>query len=380
MANWATALLGGITALSVAKYIEFLERFKNGEVKSNKSLTYVSLFSGIGGFELGIASVFPKAKCIAYSEIDQTKITVYERHFDHENLGDISSVPINQLKQLKADLLVGGFSCKSKSVLSVIARKDKEDISADTFDYTLNVLRNGKFKDFILENVPTAATSELSTEDIVRKLKEVTGQNVYHKIVQACFFTGTSRKRSIFTSFPLKITIPDISKRFEFALDPFSEVEEGFLEEVPENIHYWAPKTVEDKGRPLPRNYLNPFEYKTALNEFMNAEKRTDRWSFVSDTNKKCSATILRKSGTYPPGLIIDRRGGQPLVRYMTINEGERLMGFPVGWTGSHSKTKAFQCLGDAVVVDVIKYVMLNYLYDKSSNKFDTYLPYSSRS
>ena len=76
MANWATALLGGITALSVTKYIKFLEGFKKGEVKSNKPLTYVSLFSGIGGFELGIASVFPKAKCIAYSEIDETTLLI----------------------------------------------------------------------------------------------------------------------------------------------------------------------------------------------------------------------------------------------------------------------------------------------------------------
>ena len=32
-------------------------------------MKYLSLFSGIGGFELGINDVFPDAQCVGYSEI-----------------------------------------------------------------------------------------------------------------------------------------------------------------------------------------------------------------------------------------------------------------------------------------------------------------------
>ena len=373
------ALSGASAAANMIKYKQFLNDFKKGEVKSKDKLSYLSLFSGIGGFELGINKVFPNAECISFSEIDPVKIQVYEKHFpNHKNLGDVSEIPTKQLSKLKADLLVGGFSCKSKSALSAIGRKGKSDISTDTFDYTLNVLRYGKFKDVILENVPTAHTSTLTTEEIIKKLEIVLNKKVYHTVINACSFTGTSRKRVFFTTFEIKIPIPEISKSFDFILDPFSQVMNGFIEEIPDGINYWAPETESDRSRPLPKDYLTPFAYKKALNEFMNISTRPgfNRWSFISDTNKKCSATLIKKSGTYPSGLIIDRRGGQPLVRYMTVNEAERLMGFPVGWTSIHSKTKAFQCLGDAVVVDVIQFVMLNYLYHYGPKKFSTYKPY----
>jgi site-specific DNA-cytosine methylase len=39
------------------------------------------LFSGIGGFELAIHSVFPNAECVGYSEIDKYAIKTYRKHF-----------------------------------------------------------------------------------------------------------------------------------------------------------------------------------------------------------------------------------------------------------------------------------------------------------
>jgi len=41
-------------------------------------MQYLSLFSGIGGFELGIGKA---GKCVGYSEIDKHAIQIYEQHF-----------------------------------------------------------------------------------------------------------------------------------------------------------------------------------------------------------------------------------------------------------------------------------------------------------
>ena len=49
-----------------------------GEIKSIK---YLSLFSGIGGFELAIQSIFPNAECVGFSEIDKHAIKTYKKHF-----------------------------------------------------------------------------------------------------------------------------------------------------------------------------------------------------------------------------------------------------------------------------------------------------------
>jgi len=372
------SLLGGLTIGSVAKYIEWLNLFKKGQVKSKLPISYVSLFSGIGGFELGIQKVFPFAQCVAFAEIEQQKIQIYKSHFpDHNNLGNVTDIPIGKLKTLKADLLVGGFSCVSKSSLSVMRGK-ATDQSFDTFEDTLRILKYGQFSDVILENVPTSYSSSLSTEQIVEKLEKVLGQKKKVSVIKVngCNFTGTARNRVFFTTFIQNIPIPNMSQRFEFNLDPYEEVRRGFKDPDLDEFSLFLKEKLKEKN--ITKVDLNPFEYREFLVEFMNRETRTDRWSFTSDTNKKCSATLTKKAGTYPNGFIIDRRGGDALVRYMTIGEGERLMGFPEGWLSSVGPTTGLRFLGDAVVVPVIQYIMLNYLYERSKDKFKVYKPYKS--
>lgn len=57
-------------------------------------MRYLSLFSGIGGFEVAIHQVFGhQAKCVGYSEIDKHAIAEYGRHYpSHKNLGDITKI------------------------------------------------------------------------------------------------------------------------------------------------------------------------------------------------------------------------------------------------------------------------------------------------
>jgi site-specific DNA-cytosine methylase len=40
-----------------------------GKTRGDILMKYVSLFSGIGGFEVGIQRVFPDAECVGYSEL-----------------------------------------------------------------------------------------------------------------------------------------------------------------------------------------------------------------------------------------------------------------------------------------------------------------------
>lgn len=72
-------------------------------------MKYLSLFSGIGGFELGIGDM---AECVGFSEIDEPAIRVYKRHFpEHKNYGDITKINPKELPDF--DFLVGGFPCQS---------------------------------------------------------------------------------------------------------------------------------------------------------------------------------------------------------------------------------------------------------------------------
>src|SRR3990167_3810256 len=126
---------------------------KGGKMK------YLSLFSGIGGVELGKTQTYEKKKngvggngqedirlsrrqkakhgtgddssqaerqdgrslngsypeCIGYSEIDKYAVQVYQSHFpNHTNYGDITKIKAEEIPDF--DFLCGGFPCQSFSI------------------------------------------------------------------------------------------------------------------------------------------------------------------------------------------------------------------------------------------------------------------------
>ena len=76
-------------------------------------MNYFSMFSGIGGFELALNSL--GHKCVGFSEIDPTAISIYKKHFPNEvNYGDATTINSDKLPNF--DLLVGGFPCQAFSI------------------------------------------------------------------------------------------------------------------------------------------------------------------------------------------------------------------------------------------------------------------------
>ena len=78
-----------------------------------KKFTFIDLFSGIGGFHLGLEN--NGGKSIGFSEIDKNAIKYYcENHNINEdkNLGDITKVK----KLPNHDLLTAGVPCQSWSI------------------------------------------------------------------------------------------------------------------------------------------------------------------------------------------------------------------------------------------------------------------------
>lgn len=112
-------------------------RLDRNMLNQNGKVRVCSLFSGIGGFELGIINAIgARADFVAYSEINPYAIKVYERHFNgHKNYGDITRINTAELPDF--DLLVGGFPCfvAGTMVLTKTGLKNIEDVNIG--DYVL---------------------------------------------------------------------------------------------------------------------------------------------------------------------------------------------------------------------------------------------------
>jgi len=144
-------------------------------------MKYLSLFSGIGGFELGIQQAYEsmdrseqteqrtgakeghvglhsegwtkrnqEPDCIGYSEIDKHAIQTYQKHFPtHQNYGDITKIKAEDLPEF--DLLVGGFPCQSFSIAG--KRGGFSDTRGTLFFDIARILKAKQPRLLLLENV-----------------------------------------------------------------------------------------------------------------------------------------------------------------------------------------------------------------------------------
>ena len=113
-------------------------------------MKYFSMFSGIGGFELGIQQSEIPMECIGYSEIDEYAESIYIRQFPkHRRFGDATRIKTEEIP--KFDLLVGGFPCQAFSIAG--QRKGFSDTRGTLFFEIARILKDKRPKYFLLENV-----------------------------------------------------------------------------------------------------------------------------------------------------------------------------------------------------------------------------------
>lgn len=105
------------------------------------------MFTGAGGFELGIGS---RAECVGFSEIDKYASQLLSIKWPTiKNYGDATK--INERKLPDFDLLVGGFPCQSFSIAG--KRKGFDDTRGTLFFDIARILAHKKPKHLVLENV-----------------------------------------------------------------------------------------------------------------------------------------------------------------------------------------------------------------------------------
>jgi len=110
-------------------------------------MKYFSMFTGVGGFELG----FPKEwECVGMSEIDKYANYVLEYRFKGvKNYGDARKINPRELPEF--DLLCGGFPCQAFSIAG--KRRGFEDTRGTLFFEIARILKAKRPTFVLLENV-----------------------------------------------------------------------------------------------------------------------------------------------------------------------------------------------------------------------------------
>lgn len=172
-----------------------------------KTIKYIDLFAGIGGFRHGFEKACNEVgftpKCVFTSEIKPHAIQIYEANFGKENIhGDITKINAKDIP--KFDVLLAGFPCQAFS--SAGKRQGFLDTRGTLFFEIERILQAHKPSAFILENVEGLVNhdKENSTDSIGRtlsvileKLKEL-GYKTTWKVLDASNFGLAQARKRIF--------------------------------------------------------------------------------------------------------------------------------------------------------------------------------------
>lgn len=297
-----------------------------------KKLKYLSTFSGIGGFELGIERAAKASdieiECIGHSEIDKFAESVYQKHFNgNRNYGDITKINPNELPDF--DILVGGFPCQSYSTAG--KRKGLQDERGQLFFEISRIIKAKHPRVIVLENVP-ALLSNNRGRSFSRILCELAEMGMYVE-----WFVCNSSAHGV----------PQKRKRVIIV---------GILGRVPTAPLFPLHST-----------------HKTCLDsaKFIRYSKNRDSIKLKSVANTIIAS--YRGLGNYnqPAVLTEDMQ-----IRKLTPIECERLQGFPDDWTkvGADdqliSDTQRYRQCGNAVCPNVVENVFMKifsnrHLFDK---------------
>ena len=166
----------------------------------SKKLKVFSMFTGIGGFELGLEKSNIEHELIGYSEIDLYAIKIFEKHFPGiKNYGNAANIQGNEIKDF--DLLVGGFPCQSFSLAG--KRKGFDDTRGTLFFDIARILSIKKPRYLVLENVKGLLSHDRGKtfNTIIAVLSELGYQVEWRVLNSKNFGVPQSRERIFITGY-----------------------------------------------------------------------------------------------------------------------------------------------------------------------------------
>jgi len=163
------------------------------DVDITKPFTYVSLFSGIGGFETALNRL--GGKCVMASEIDKHANKAYEILYGMPTTGDVTKIAVEDVPD--HDLLTAGFPCQSFSIAG--KRLGFEDTRGTLFFEIARIAKEKRPKVLLLENVKglIGHNKGNTIETIVRVLNDI-GYTVDFQVLNSKYFGVPQNRERVF--------------------------------------------------------------------------------------------------------------------------------------------------------------------------------------
>jgi len=353
---------------------------------------YVSLFSGIGGFEQAILKEFPNAECLGYSEIDPYALKVYARHFpSHVNLGDITL-----LEDLPCcDLIVAGFPCTNLSSMATIHHSNtglqgaKSGLFYDLTRLLRKAIKKNPQVKILIEN--NNSMSIKNKELITEELKSIF-PSISVIVINNATFGVQIRKRVLWSNFNIEPPgDSELLQTWNDVLEPLEKCPPLSFEMVncintlvkrPNRLMLTKHVSLSGETVSSEKSGVLSFPKEVIRNggNFGNSPRyqldyvidrdHQSRWDCYPRSDTMSSEIYRYPIGKCRPILsrgnsdnaVLDRRG-DPLERsfvprMFTPVELERLFGFADGYTEGISQTRRRMVIGNTVSIFMIRYAL----------------------
>lgn len=296
-----------------------------------KTIRYIDLFCGIGGFRYGLEiaadEIGLQTECLFSSDIDEHCQIAYAHNFGHRPVGDIKEVSETSIPD--HDLLLAGFPCQPFSIIG--QRRGFTDTRGTLFFDIARILHAKKPSAFVLENVKLLKghNGGETLRKILETLKEI-GYKTDYRVLNALHF-GLPQKRERIWIVGFKDDMIMNWPTGGVAMKPLSDI----LEEDIDPKHFASPEIQRKR-----LDKLTPTTEPTIWHE--------NKAGNISAYPYSCA---LRAGASYNY-LLVDGK------RRLTPREMLRLQGFPERFEIVCSDHQTRKQAGNSLPVNVAKAVI----------------------
>lgn len=318
-----------------------------------KTIKFIDLFSGIGGFRIAVESIKKiKSECVFSSDIDKWACETYKQNFGDYPLSDIKII---DEKNIPAhDFLCAGFPCQAFSIAGY--RKGFQDTRGTLFFDIERILRYHLPKAFLLENVKGLVNHQKGkTLNVIlntlalkingninkERFENCLNYNVYYDILNSKNFgVPQNRERIYIIGFKDSVGKFEFPKQSKNIVDISAVLENNNIKSditetakfnIENNLKKWAA------GRDIiSKDFLLAYEI------------RKLRCTFRNDGLSPCLTAKMGTGGNNVPVLVKH-------MRKLSTRECLKIQGYPDWFVIKENNSQSYKQIGNSVSVPVIR-------------------------